>query len=86
MQADIRTRGPAWPVVSVRGEPGKKITIASHVAPYDSMLTQVGDPELAPEIFALREFVRSWRFYDHFRTDARACAATADRRAHNRAQ
>ena len=62
------------PVVSVRGELGKKITIASHVAPYDSMLTQVVDPELAPEIFALREFVRSWRFYDHFRTDARAPA------------
>lgn len=33
------------------------------------MLTQVTDAQQAPEILSLREQVRSWRFYDHFRTD-----------------
>ena len=32
------------------------------------------DPRHAPEIFALRERVRGWRFYDHFRTDSEAPA------------
>lgn len=38
------------------------------------MLTQVSDPERALEILAVREQIRSWRFYDHFRTDADAPA------------
>jgi predicted ATPase len=34
------------------------------------MLTEVSDPKRAPEILAMREQIRTWRFYDHFRTDA----------------
>ncbi len=42
--------------------------------PFDSMLSEVADPAAAPELLALRERVRSWRFYDHVRTDAEAPA------------
>ena len=34
----------------------------------------LADPERAPELLRLREEVRSWRFYDHFRTDRDAPA------------
>ncbi|NLT53783.1 MAG: AAA family ATPase [Actinomycetales bacterium] len=43
----------------------------------DSMLSELADPLRAPEVMALRERIRSWRFYDHFRTDAGAPARTA---------
>jgi predicted ATPase len=36
------------------------------------MLSVMSDPDRAPELLALREEVRSWRFYDHFRADADA--------------
>ncbi len=39
-----------------------------------SMLAEHVDPQGAPELVALREQVRGWRFYDHFRTDADAPA------------
>lgn len=42
--------------------------------PSDSLLRQVADPERAPEVLLLRERIRAWRFYDHFRTDADAPA------------
>ncbi|MCV7345073.1 AAA family ATPase [Mycolicibacterium rhodesiae] len=42
--------------------------------PFDSMLSEVADPQAAPELLALRERVRSWRFYDHVRTDSDAPA------------
>ena len=41
---------------------------------YESMLTEVIDPANAPELLWIREQVRSWRFYDHFRTDHEAPA------------
>jgi predicted ATPase len=41
---------------------------------YDSMLSEFADPERAPELLSLRDRIRSWRFYDHFRTDAAAPA------------
>jgi predicted ATPase len=37
--------------------------------PYESVLTEVLDPVRAPELVAVREQIRSWRFYDQFRTD-----------------
>jgi predicted ATPase len=39
---------------------------------YDSMLSEFADPQRAPEVLGLRDQIRSWRFYDHFRTDADA--------------
>jgi len=41
---------------------------------YDSMLSEFADPQRAPELLGLRDRIRSWRFYDHFRTDAAAPA------------
>ena len=45
------------------------VTLTKHLADADSMLASVADPERAPEMLAVREAVRGWRFYDHFRTD-----------------
>ena len=41
---------------------------------FDSMLSEFADPRLAPEVLRVREQIRSWRFYDHFRTDVDAPA------------
>jgi predicted ATPase len=41
---------------------------------FDSMLSEYADPERAPELLTVRDRLRSWRFYDHFRTDADAPA------------
>ena len=40
------------------------------LASFDSMMTQSADPRNTPEMLLLRESIRGWRFYDHFRTDA----------------
>ena len=44
--------------------------VPARLAPFDSMLTEVGDPATAPEVVQVREMLRSWRFYDQIRTDA----------------
>jgi predicted ATPase len=41
---------------------------------YDSMLSEFADPQRAPELLSLRDRIRSWRFYDQFRTDPGAPA------------
>lgn len=48
--------------------------VAEHLSPFDSLLRQLADPQSAPEVLSLRETIRSWRFYDHFRSDAGAPA------------
>ncbi|WP_109488112.1 AAA family ATPase [Occallatibacter savannae] len=35
----------------------------------DSMLATIADPQRAPEMLAVREAIRGWRFYEGFRTD-----------------
>ncbi|MBB6092607.1 putative ATPase [Povalibacter uvarum] len=62
------------PVVRTRTADGDWRVVSSSVASFDSMLTEVADPERAPEILAMREQIRGWRFYDHFRTDSDAPA------------
>lgn len=42
------------------------------VSPFDSVLSEYTDPQRAPELLTMRERIRSWRFYDHPRTDASA--------------
>ena len=44
--------------------------MSSNVPTFDSMLTRIADPQRAPEVLTIRETIRSWRFYDHFRVDA----------------
>jgi predicted ATPase len=55
-----------------RGEDGEWAPVAQPIASFDSMLTEFADPKTAPEMIAVREQIRSWRFYDHFRTDTAA--------------
>ena len=44
--------------------------------PWESMLTELADPERAPELLRVRRMIRGWRFYDGFRADAGAPART----------
>jgi len=62
------------PLVKTKDESGEWQVLSQHLASFDSMLMQLSDPRNAPEMLQLREQVRSWRFYDHFRTDADAPA------------
>jgi predicted ATPase len=48
--------------------------IAQHTSNFESIFSQAVDPVKAPEIVALKEEIRSWRFYDHFRSDSEAPA------------
>ncbi|OXH82080.1 ATP-binding protein, partial [Burkholderia multivorans] len=60
--------------IRARAASGDWRTIPQPVASFDSMMTEFADPTGAPEMIAVRERIRSWRFYDHFRTDAQAPA------------
>lgn len=60
--------------VRIRGETGEWREITTDLVPTDSMLTHCSDPREAPELLLLRERMRSWRFYDHWRTDRDAPA------------
>lgn len=62
------------PIVQALGENGKKSTIRTDLAPFDSMMTHAANSQTTPELIELRERMRSWRFYDHFRTDRDAPA------------
>ena len=54
----IRTRdGRSWDV------------LAQHTPNFDSLFDQVGSLRTSPEVLQMREFIRRWRFYDHFRSD-----------------
>ena len=53
------------------------VMLTQHLSDTDSMLASVADPQRAPEMLAVREAVRGWRFYDHFRTDADSPARAA---------
>jgi len=48
--------------------------ITDSLSPAESMMSLVVDPRQSPELLFLRESIRAWRFYDHFRTDAEAPA------------
>ena len=50
-------------------EAGAWQTLPQRMSAFDSMMTEFADPRNAPEMITVRERIRSWRFYDHFRTD-----------------
>ncbi len=60
--------------VQILTEDGRRAVPISDLAPYDSMMTHAADPKSGRELLALRERMRAWRFYDHFRTDRDAPA------------
>ena len=48
--------------------------IEQHMPRFESMFARSLDVSAAPELVALKEEIRSWRFYDHLRTDSEAPA------------
>jgi predicted ATPase len=63
--------------VKVRAADGTWHRSHGALRPYDSMLGELADPQRAPDVLAVREQIRAWRFYDHVRTDAHAPARSA---------
>ena len=61
--------GRRGPGVQVLSESGARNSVLSNLASFDSMMTHAADPKAAPELLAIRERMRRWRFYDHLRTD-----------------
>lgn len=59
-------------VVRIRDETWRDLP--APVAGHRSLLAEVADAEGAPEVLALRNALREWRFYDHLRTDPGAPA------------
>lgn len=64
-------RGPG---VHVLNQDGTRSTVFTDLPPFESMMTHAADPRGTRELLMLREQMRKWRFYDHFRTDAEAPA------------
>ena len=62
------------PLVRVRPDGWEVVT--KDLPAFDSMLDQVGDPRTAADLIAVRESMRSWRFYDQIRTDPGSPART----------
>jgi predicted ATPase len=61
-------------LVKVRGE-GKDFRHAmQNLGSVDSMMTHCADPSSGLDLLVLRERMRNWRFYDHFRSDRDAPA------------
>lgn len=57
-------------IVRTRDEQGKWLPEGHRIALTDSMLSEF----MVPELMLIRERIRSWRFYDQFRSDAHAPA------------
>jgi predicted ATPase len=60
--------------VRIRDETGAWRQAYDRLAPVDSMMTHCSDPRDGLELLIMRERLRAWRFYDHFRTDGEAAA------------
>jgi len=58
------------PVVRIRADNDAWNIAMANLASFDSVMMQIADPRNAPETLLLRESIRAWRFYDHFRTDS----------------
>ncbi len=61
-----------------RNSAGKWEDVNIQLPSHASMLLEFADPHNAPELVLLRDVIRSWRFYDHIRTDADAPARRAE--------
>ncbi|MFL1465021.1 AAA family ATPase [Marinobacter sp. HN1S83] len=63
------------PVVKVRS--GRKWEVYNaHLNTYESILNEISDPVAVPEVHAVRQTIRNWRFYDQFRTDPQSIIRT----------
>jgi len=62
-------------VVKTRSSSGRGWDIVrKDMSSFDSIFSQISDPAAMPEVYALREEMKNWRFYDHFRSDREAPA------------
>ena len=68
-RALIERQGPG---LRARDDAGKWRSLEQTLPSYESVLSHFGDPARLPEALHLREWIRSWRFYDQFRTDREA--------------
>lgn len=60
--------------VRTRDDDGQWRTAAWQLGAHESLMGALADPAETPELFAVREQAKRWRFYDHMRTDADAGA------------
>jgi predicted ATPase len=60
-----RDEPSAW----LRNAEGRMVSYPFKILKHESVLSQIIDPHLYPEISAVRNQILSWRFYHHFRTD-----------------
>jgi predicted ATPase len=61
-------------LVRILARDGAWNAVTDSLSVFDTMMTHVAEPQNAPEMLMLRESIRAWRFYDHFRADADAPA------------
>ncbi len=62
------------PLVRLRDGAGAWTEAIRDLPAFDSLMTHGADPRDALDVLMLRERMRAWRFYDHFRTDRDAPA------------
>lgn len=62
------------PRVRTRGADGAWRTEELRLSEHESLMSALADVSETPELYAVREQARRWRFYDHLRTDAAAAA------------
>ncbi|MBO1752619.1 AAA family ATPase [Actinotalea sp. BY-33] len=60
--------------VRTRGDDGAWRTAAWRLGTHESLMSALADPSETPELYAIREQAKGWRFYDHMRTDPDAVA------------
>jgi predicted ATPase len=61
-----REKATAW----ARDDQGKRVTFPLTFAPSESVLANLREPHLYPQLSMVSMQLRSWRFYHQFRTDA----------------
>ncbi|GAA2747343.1 AAA family ATPase [Terrabacter aerolatus] len=74
--AAYKTSGPSGARAGGRSARPGWTELTRSLRPWESMLTELADPERAPELLRVRRMIRGWRFYDGFRADAGAPART----------
>ena len=60
--------------VRTRADDGTWRTADWRLGDHESLMSALADPSETPELYAIREQAKRWRFYDHFRTDPDAGA------------
>ncbi|GAB3888908.1 AAA family ATPase [Terrabacter terrigena] len=80
-RAAYRDTGPAEGAAARSAANGRRARpgwteLTRSLRPWESMLTELADPERAPELLRVRRMIGGWRFYDSFRADSDAPART----------